>query len=212
MGREPESGRSSRTLHVRRTPAISAFFALTCLLLNGSVPARAFHWMLPVPGGMLLRIELALLQRAPNLSPQGSKFNGRLPTIRIHSAGRHIDVCSVDKGVKTGSKTTAHAMSYNSDGKELGEGTIVLGGTGTRAGYQIVKTLTLPSQLPKSDRDAARLKRAASLQAESRGHASIEMRSDDLLDDGAMSAAMALNLCCPEDFPTMTSARKAIRR
>jgi hypothetical protein len=75
-----------------------------------------------------------------------------------------------------------------------------MGERGTREGYHIVKTLTLPQELPFSERDEKRLARAAK-EGEGGNH-----------ERKGLSAAVALNLCYPDDFPSISSARKAIRR
>ena len=95
------------------------------------------------------------------------------------------------------------------DGGSPANGVALVGSAGTRAGYQIVKTLTLPAELPVSARDAARLERAASVQAHERASARPAAGTGE---GGGMSAATALAECFKEEFPTISSARKAIRR
>ena len=72
------------------------------------------------------------------------------------------------------------------------------------AGARIVKRLLLPSQLPESERDAERLARRARLRA--------DRPTDCKGGCEGMSAAAALSLCFPEEFPSLSSARKRIRR
>jgi 23S rRNA-/tRNA-specific pseudouridylate synthase len=79
-----------------------------------------------------------------------------------------------------------------------------VGEAGTRPGYAIVKQLLLPSQLPQSERDAERLARRARLQA--------DRPADCKGGCEGLSAAAALSLCFPEEFPSLSSARKRIRR
>lgn len=61
----------------------------------------------------------------------------------------------------------------------------------------------LPAKLPESNRDAERLAKRARLRSN---------HSTDCEGSEGLSAAVALSLCYPEEFPSLSSARKRIRR
>ena len=80
----------------------------------------------------------------------------------------------------------------------------LVGQPGTRHGYRIVKQLVLPESLPQSDcRDRRRM-------AQKRAHLATEGKPST--DVQGMSVAAALTLLWADEFPSMSSARKRIRR
>ena len=81
----------------------------------------------------------------------------------------------------------------------------LVGQPGTRHGYRIVKQLVLPESLPQSDyRDRRRMAK--------RAHLATEGKLSTDVQGMPMSVAAALTLLWADEFPSMSSARKRIRR
>ena len=109
---------------------------------------------------------------------------------RLHrpiSRAGHLSVC---------------ASTHPQPGKMADE---LVGQPGTRHGYRIVKQLVLPESLPQSDyRDRRRMAK--------RAHLATEGKLSTDVQGMPMSVAAALTLLWADEFPSMSSARKRIRR
>jgi 23S rRNA pseudouridine1911/1915/1917 synthase len=115
---------------------------------------------------------------------------------RPHRAAPHHGREARTHGHKTGSGVGAESAGG------------AVGAPGTRPGYAVVQSLLLPAQLPRIDRDEARLEERARRLGLPARPASMEVSRQC----ESLSAAVALTTCFPDLFPSMSSARKRIRR